>query len=76
MLADVLEILRNMCLEIQELDPTHFLSASVLVLVKLDLLTDIDKLLMMEKCVMMYHDKLLMIAKMYEVKYVMLFIDL
>ena len=32
-------------------------------------------LLMMEKCVMMYHEKLLMIEKMYEVKYVMLFID-
>ena len=30
LLADVLEIFRNICLEIQEFDPTHFLSASVL----------------------------------------------
>ena len=46
-----------MCLEIHELDPAHFLSASGLSLevtlnkkkLKLDLLTDIDMLIMVEK---------------------------
>ena len=57
LLADVLENFRNMCLEIYELDPTKFLSAPGLAWqaafkktkVKLDLLTDIDFLLMVEK---------------------------
>ena len=48
-----------MCLEIYELDPAKFLSASGLAWqadskkakVKLDLLTDIDMLLMVEKCI-------------------------
>ena len=48
-----------MCLEIYELDPVKFLSASGLAWqadskkakVKLDLLTDIDMLLMVEKCI-------------------------
>ena len=56
-LADVLENFRNMCLEIYELDPAKFLSAPGLAWqaalkktkVKLDLLTDIDMLLMVEK---------------------------
>ena len=46
-----------MCLEIDELDPAHFISASGLSLevalnenkLKLDLLTDIDMLIMVEK---------------------------
>ena len=46
-----------MCLEIHELDPAHFISASGLSLevalnenkLKLDLLTDIDMLIMVEK---------------------------
>ena len=57
LLADVFENLRNMCLEIYELDPAEFLSAPGLewqavlkkTKVKLDLLTDIDLLLMVEK---------------------------
>ena len=48
-----------MSLEIYELDPAHFLSASRLAWqaalkktkVKLDLLIDIDMLLMIEKCI-------------------------
>ena len=56
-LADVFENVRNMCLEIYELDPAHFLSAPGLdwqaalkqTKVKLDLLTDINMLLMVEK---------------------------
>ena len=55
--ADVLENLRNMCLKIYELDPAKFLSAPGLAWqavlkktkVKLNLLTDIDMLLMVEK---------------------------
>ena len=55
--ADVFENFRNKCIEIYELDPTHFLSASELAWqaclketgVKLELLTDIDMLLMVEK---------------------------
>ena len=57
MLADVFENFRNMCLKIYELDTAKFLSTSRLVWqaalektkVKLDLLTNIDMLLMVEK---------------------------
>ena len=57
MLADVFENFRNMCLEIYELDPVYFVSAPGLAWqaclkktgVKLELLTDIDMLLMVEK---------------------------
>ena len=57
LLADVFEKFRNMCFEIYELDPAKFLSAPGLALqatlkktkVKLDLLTNIDMLLIIEK---------------------------
>ena len=57
MLADVFENFRNKCIEIYELDPAHFLSASGLAWqaclkkteVKLELLTKVDMLLMVEK---------------------------
>ena len=57
LLADVFENFRNMCIEIYELDPAHFLSAPRLewesclkkMDVKLELLTDVDMLLMVEK---------------------------
>ena len=57
MLADVFENFRNKCIEIYGLDPAHFLSAPGLAWqtclkktkVKLELLTDIDMLLMVEK---------------------------
>ena len=57
LLADVLENFRNMFPEIYELDPVKFLLATGLACqaalkdtdVKLDLLTDIDMLLMVEK---------------------------
>ena len=57
LLADIFENFRNMCLEIYELDPAKFVSAPGLEWqatlkkskVKLDLLTDIDMLLMVEK---------------------------
>ena len=57
LLADVFENFRNMCLKIYELDTSKFLSAPGLVWqaalkktkVKLDHLTDIDMLLMVEK---------------------------
>ena len=57
MLADVFENFRNMCIKVYELDPAHFLSAPGLAWqaclkkteVKLDLLTDVDMLLMVEK---------------------------
>ena len=57
LLADVFGNFRNMCLEIYELNPAKFLSAPGLAWqaalkktkVKLDLLTDIDMLLMVEK---------------------------
>ena len=57
LLAAVFENFRNMCLEIQGLDPAKFLSAARLAWqaglkktkVKLDLLTDIDMFLMVEK---------------------------
>ena len=56
-LVDVFENFRNMRLEIHKLDPAHFLSlrglawqaASERIKVKLDLLTDIDMLLLVEK---------------------------
>ena len=56
-LAHVFEIFRNMCLKIYELDPPKFLSALgsawqvplKKTKVKLDLLTDIDMLLIVEK---------------------------
>ena len=57
LLADVFENFRNKCIEINELDPAHFLSAPGLAWesclkntgVKLELLTDYDVLLMTEK---------------------------
>ena len=57
LLANVFENYRNMCLEIYELDLTIFISALGLAWqaalintnIKLDLLTDIDMLLMVEK---------------------------
>ena len=57
LLADVFENFRNKCIEIYELDPAHFVSATGLVWqaclkktrVKLELLTDIDMLLIVEK---------------------------
>ena len=59
MLADVFENFRNICLKIYRLDPTKFLSASGLpwqvalkkAKVKLDFLTDINILLMVEKSI-------------------------
>ena len=55
--ADLFENSRNMCIKIHELDPGKFLSAPGLVSqaalkktkIKLDLLTDIDMLLIVEK---------------------------
>ena len=57
LLADVFENFQNVCIEIYVLDPAKFLSATGLTWqaalkkteVKLDLLTDIDILLMVEK---------------------------
>ena len=57
LLADVFENFRNKCIEIYELDPAHFVSAPGLVWqaclkktrVRLELLTDIDMLLLVEK---------------------------
>ena len=57
MLADVLENFRNKCIEIYEIDPIYFVSASGLAWqawlkktgVKLELTTDYDMLLMIEK---------------------------
>ena len=57
LLADVFENFRKKCIEIYELDPTHFLSAPGLAWqtclrkadVKLELLTNVDMLLMVEK---------------------------
>ena len=59
LLADVFGNFRNMCLEKYELDPGKFLPDPGLVWqetfkktkVKLDLLTDIDMLLMVKKCI-------------------------
>ena len=55
--SDIFENFRDKCIEIYELDPAHFLSASGLAWeaclkkteIKLELLTDIDMLLMVEK---------------------------
>ena len=57
LLADIFESFRDKCIEIYELDPTHFLSAPRLAWqaclkktgIKLELLTDNDMLLMFEK---------------------------
>ena len=52
LLADVFENSRNKCIEIYELDLAHFLSAPGLAwqaCLKLELLTDVDMLLMVEK---------------------------
>ena len=57
LLADVFESFRNMFTEVYELDPAHFLSAPGLAWqvclkktdVKLELITDVDMLLMVEK---------------------------
>ena len=57
LLADVFENFRNKCIKIYELDPAHFLSAPGLAWqacskktkVELELLTNIDMLLMVEK---------------------------
>ena len=57
LLADVFENFRNMCINVYELDPVHFLSAPGLAWqaclkkteVKLVLLTDVDMLLIIEK---------------------------
>ena len=51
MLADVFENFWNTCLEIYNLDSDHFLSATGLkkTKIKLDLLTNIDMLLTVEK---------------------------
>ena len=57
LLADVLKNFRNMCIKVHELDPAHFLSAPGLAWqaclkkteVELELLTDVDMLLMVEK---------------------------
>ena len=57
MLADIFENFRNICLKIYKLDPVKFFSAPELAWqaalkktnVKLNLLTDIDMLLMVEK---------------------------
>ena len=59
LLADVFDNFLNMCLKIYELDPAHFLSAPGLpwqttlkkIKEKLNLLTDIGKSLMVEKCI-------------------------
>ena len=60
MLTDVFEYFQNMFLEIYELDPTRFFTAPRLAWqaafkntkVKLDIIsTDIDKFLMIEKCI-------------------------
>ena len=57
LLADIFENFRNMCIKVYELDPDHFLSATRLswqaclkkTEVRLELLTDVDMLLMVEK---------------------------
>ena len=57
LLADVFENFRNMCIKVYEIDPAHFLSAPGLewqaclkkTELKLELLTDADMLLMVEK---------------------------
>ena len=56
LLADVFENFRDTCIKVYELDPAHFLSASGLARqtclkknIKLELLTDVDMLLLVEK---------------------------
>ena len=57
LLVDIYENFRNMCLDMYELDPVYFVSAPGLAWqaclkktgVELELLTDIDTLLMIEK---------------------------
>ena len=57
LLADVLENFRNKCIKTYEVDPLHFVSAPELAwqaclkktCIKLELLTDIDMLLMVEE---------------------------
>ena len=57
LLADAFENFRNMCIKVYELDPAHFLSAPGLawqaclkkIWAELELLTDVDILLMVEK---------------------------
>ena len=57
LLADVLENFRNICIKVYELDPAHFISAPGLAWqaclkktkVKLELLTVVDTLLVVEK---------------------------
>ena len=59
LLADIYENFRNMCLNIYELDPLHFVSASGLAWqaclkktgVKLELIKDYNMILMIEKCI-------------------------
>ena len=59
LLVDVFENFRNKCIEIYEFDPAHFLSAPgfawklclIKTAVKLELLTNIDMLLMVEKSI-------------------------
>ena len=59
MLADVFSKFKNICINIYELDPAKFFSAPGFAWqaalketkVKLDLLSDIDMLLMVEKCI-------------------------
>ena len=57
LLADVFEAFRNICIEVYELDPAHFLSAPGLAWqvclkktgLELELITNVDMLLMIEK---------------------------
>ena len=57
LLPDVFENFRNMCIKVHEIDPAHFLSVPGLAWqawlkktkVKLELLTDVDMLFMVEK---------------------------
>ena len=59
LLVEVFENFRNMCIKVYELDPAHFLSAAGLAWqaclkktdVRLELLTDVDMLLMVEKVI-------------------------
>ena len=48
LLSDIFEELRDTCIEIYELDPAHFLSASRLAWQALELLTDYEKYLIIE----------------------------
>ena len=57
LLADIFESFRNTCIKVHKLDPAHFLSAPGLAWqaclkrteIKLELITDVDMLLMVEK---------------------------